>query len=294
MTLINARLIWENRYFDAGILAASTSATGYPVGNLQDRQRSRKWRSTSISGQYVNVDFKASRPFNAVVLIDHNLTFNGTLTLAASDSPGGGSDLFGSTVDAWPDLIGYGEDRYGFLEYGGKFYEEDRAYMVPRPIRIIYLDDVVEARYLRVGFTDAGNTDGYLELGRMFACLYTDMGINFSSIHHEAIDNTDVQVTIGGQAWGVQLPIRNSITLTFDWLDYADKYWNLKFMGSKMGLTESFVIDCFPDEGVPSEHHHGALYGRFTELPVFDQDSGMGFVGERRTSIVEMIFEEVL
>jgi hypothetical protein len=293
--MINGRLIWENRYFDAATLTATTSATGYPITNLQDPLRSRRWRSTDITGEYVNVDFLASRPFNAVVLIDHNLTFAGTLTLTASDTPAG-SDLLNSTVDAWQDLIGYGEDRYGYLDYGGgTFYEEDRNYMVPRPIRIIYLDSVVEARYLRLAFTDAANADGYFEMGRMFACLYIDMGINFSSVRHEVIDDTDVGFTLGGQAWGVRIPMRNAITLSFDWLDYADKYWTLKFMAEKMGVTENFVIDCFPDEAIPSERHHGTLYGRFSELPSFEQDSDMGFASaQRRTSTVDLSFEEVL
>ncbi len=213
----------------------------------------------------------------------------------SSDTPGG-ADLLNTTVDAWQGLIGYGEDRYGFLDYGGgKFYEEDRKYMVPRPIRIIYLDSVVEARYLRVYFIDDTNTDGYLEVGRMFACLYVDMGINFSNIRHDIIDDTDVGHTLGGQAWGVRIPMRNSITLSFDWLDYADKYWTLKFMAEKMGVAKFFVIDCFPDEDLPSERHHGTLYGRFSELPSFEQDSDMGFASpQRRTSSVELSFEEVL
>jgi hypothetical protein len=113
-----ARFLWQNRYLDAATLTAVSAATGYPASALQDQLRARKWRSTSISGQYVQVDFGSARPFNTVALIDHNLTFDATLTLTASNSPGG-SDLLNITPDAWPELIGYGEDRYGFLEYGG-------------------------------------------------------------------------------------------------------------------------------------------------------------------------------
>lgn len=248
----------------------------------------------------MNVDFGQARPFNAIAIIDHNFTFDGTVTITASNTQGG-SDLVNITVPVWQELIGYGEDRYGYLDYGGgKFFEEDRQYMVPRPIRVIYLnehgyDEPIEARYLRLTFNDAGSSPDYFQFGRLLVGLYDDFGINFSQVQHEVLDDSDIQVVQGGgQFWGTRSPTRNGLSLSFDWLDYADKYWLLLHMGNKMGLNNDFLIDCFPDPDIPSERHWGTMYGRFTSLPSFSQDGESPFASERRTSQVDLVFEEAL
>lgn len=294
-----ARFLWQNRYVDAATLSAASAATGYPVTALQDQLRARRWRATGISSEYVQVDFGQARPFNAVALVDHNLTFEGQVIITASNSPGG-SDLLNITADIWGDLIGYGEDRYGYLGYGGKFEEGDRSYMVPRPIGMVYLEDhsinePVEARYVRLTFSDTANADGYLEFGRLLMGLYDDFGLNFSSISHEVLDESDLEIAPGGgQLWGVEYPVRNSLSLTFDWVSYADKYWLLLHMAQKMGLTKYMLLDAFPNPGYPSERHFGRLYGRFESLPRFDQSGSSPFKDGHRISMVDLIFGEVL
>jgi len=442
--LKTARFLWDNRYFDAATLTAASAAAGYPVSCLQDPQRSRKWRSTGLSSQWIKADLGAAVNWNAIALVDHNLSFAATLDILGGTYAGGNDVVNKTAVPAWLDVIGYGEDRYGLLGYGGKFLEADRKWYIPRPIRIIYLDVLAEkcrnsgadgltdwvdsnsdgkadywdsgfgspvmsivtgngftgnaqrlalaasgggclthsagltvghsyqvtfkyrssdplnvcdwnttsygvfpsnnglaveatcsfvatsywltfwpwgaginswfevdevsikeiggdegpvanSRYFTMNITDAANTDGYFEIGRMFVGLFNDFGINFTEINAQYIDDSDIKITLGGQPWGVQLPVRNSIELVFDWLDYGDRYWFLQFMAQKMGLSSSFLLDCFPESIKASERHHNTLYGRFTSLPKFDQTSDMGFSsGDTRSSTVDLTVEEVL
>ena len=291
-------MIWNNRYLDAAVLGSSGAATGYPLTCVQDPFRSRRWRSATISGEYISVDFGASINFNTVVLVDHNLTFAGTIRITASDSPGG-SDLLDETYGAWPPVIGYGEGYFGGGGFGGSILEADRAWAIPNPIRIIYIVDgngdqlLITARYVAIEFIDAGNLDGHIELGRLFVTQYADVGIQFQNIKHIIVDESEVNRSLGGQGWWKEVPLRRVIELTFNVIDYLDKYWNLKFAIEKMGITKNFIMDCFPDpEVLPSQSHHSILYGHFQNVPELEQNYDMGFIEGRQVSTLTLTFEE--
>lgn len=323
MALNNFRMLWDNRYLDAATLTAITSAAGYPVANLQDQFRSRKWRSTSLTGVSISIDFGASINFNALAFIDHNLSVTGTIRIKASDTVGG-NDLLDLNVAAWNPIIGFGEGAFGDWGFGGTLLEADRSWYVPNPIRIVYREDTVKygdgtvfgdgttygepvpdagqirvtARYVTLEFTDDANPDGYIELGRLFVGQYADFGFNFQSIIHGAVDDSEITRSLGGQAWITKkIPLRRTIELSFDALQYLDKYWTLKFMAEKMGVTESYLIDCFPSMDLPSQNHHSILYGRFQDVPSIEQSYDMGFfanAGEdgRQVSSTSITFEE--
>ena len=319
----NFRMLWDNRWLDAATLSAVTSAAGYPVANLQDPFRSRKWRSTSLTGVSVSIDFGASVNFNTLAFIDHNLSVTATIRIKASDTAGG-NDLLDFNVDAWNPIIGFGEGRFGDWGFGGTLLEADRSWYVPNPIRIVYREDTVKygtgllygggttygepvsdagqitttARYVTLEFTDDDNPDGYIELGRLFIGQYTDFGFNFQSIIHGAVDDSEITRSLGGQAWvSRKAPLRRTIELSFDALQYLDKYWAFKFMAEKMGMTGYYLIDCFPSTDLPSQNHHSILYGRFQDVPSIEQSYDMGFfanAGEdgRQVSSTSITFEE--
>jgi hypothetical protein len=319
----NIRFLWDNRWLDAAVITASSEASGYPISCLQDSFRSRKWRSTSITGQSISIDFGSSKNFNALALIDHNLSITGTIRITASDSPGG-RDLLDLNVPAWIPIIGFGEGYADDWGAGGWLLEADRSWFVPNPIRIIYREELakygtsnlygggtvygqpeenaeqirVTARYVTLEFTDDANPDGYIELGRLFICQFIDLGLNFQSISHGTVDESEIIRSLGGQAWVTkQVPLRRTIELQFDALQYVDKYWTLKLMAEKMGITGLYIIDCFPSNDLPSQRHHSVLYGRFQDMPSIEQNSDMGFVASneeqgRQVSSTSITFEE--
>lgn len=294
---MHGRMLWENRYFDAATLTAASAASGYPVTALQDRLRSRAWRSTSISSQYIDIDFGEARPFNAIALVDHNLTFTGTITVTAGNTPGG-SEIVNLTADAWLPVIGFGEGPAGYSPIIGFFEEADRQYMIPRPVRVIYLEDfdyeAVDARYIRIAFTDGDNTDGYLQCARLLVGIYGDFGKNFHSIQHEWVDDSEPRMTVGGQCWVNRVPLRLALTLNFNHLIYTDKFWFMLRAAYQMGVRESFVIDCFPDPDNPSERHFATVYGRFQKLPAFSQSVDAPFYESQHTTQMDFVVEEVL
>lgn len=314
----NFRMLWDNRAFDAATLTATSSATGYPVANLQDPFRSRKWRSTSITGQSITINLGSSKNFNALAFIDHNLSVTATIRISATDTPGE-RDLLDLTVPAWIPIIGFGEGYFDDWGFGGTLLEADRGWYAPNPIRIIYREDLVKygagnvfgggtvygqleqndsqirvtAQYVTIEFTDDDNPDGYIELGRLFITQFTDFSFNFAEISHGSIDESEISRSLGGQAWVTKkVPLRRTIELTVNTLEYLDKYWTLKFMAEKMGLTGFYIIDCFPSNDHPSENFHSILYGRFSDMPSIEQTIDMGFVDGLQVSSTGITFEE--
>lgn len=313
------RMLWDNQWLDAATITASSEASGYPATCIQDSFRSRRWRSTSINNESLAIDFGEAKNFNALALVDHNLSVTGTIRIKASDTAGG-SDLLDLNIAAWQPIIGFGEDRFGDWGFGGTLLEADRSWYAPSPIRIIYREDMVKygtgllfgngttygqvidpatqirvtARYVTLEFTDPDNPDGYIEVGRIFVCQFADVGMTFSNIRHGTVDESEITRSLGGQAWVTRLvPKRRTIGLTFNALLYADKYWSLKFAIGKLGLTENFIIDCFPNTDKPSQNFHSILYGRFQDLPEIEQDIEMGLVDDNmQVSATEITFEE--
>ena len=315
----NIRFLWDNRWLDAATITPSSAAAGYPATCLQDPFRSRRWRSTSKTGQSLAIDFGETKNFNCVAILDHNLSVDGVIRIKASNTAGR-ADLLELHVAAWNPLIGFSEDRFGDWGFGGMLLESDRSWYAPNPIRIIYREDMVKygtgllfgdgtvygevldpveqvrvtARHVTIEFYDPDNPDGYIEVSRIFVGQFVDFGINMSNIRHGTIDDSEIARSLGGQAWiSKKMPLRRTIGLTFNTLLYGDKYWSLKFMAEKMGITENFIIDCFPESGKPSQRHHSTLYGHFQDLPEIERNYDMGFESDGlQVSATEIWFEE--
>jgi len=271
----NLRAIWDNRFFDAATLAASSQAAGLPVINVQDRLRKRVWRTTSLAGQYLVADLGGSGleqrpPVTALVLINHNLTPDGEVTIESGDLM--------ETHPAWADILGYGDLGYGGPGgYGGVFNAEERSFYVPDPLRIIYLNNEggpLEARgEWQISFVDPANPDGYIEVGRIFLTYFDEYRYNFFPDSIGGEDDSEQVLSRGGQVWTDIMPVRRTLSLPFENLHDADKFWTLLFMVKKVGLSQDWVIDPVPD-GV-ARRHFMALYGRFSEIPEVSRQFGL-------------------
>ena len=100
----NIRFIYNNTSFDSATLSATSEASGFPATNLQEQRRKKVWRSSSLTNQYISIDFGSGGIYaNSVALINHNLTYNGQFKLTATDNSDYESDLKLDTgwIDAW-------------------------------------------------------------------------------------------------------------------------------------------------------------------------------------------------
>lgn len=261
------RLIWDNRYFDAATLAASTAASGYPATNVQDKLRKRCWRTTDVSGETLTIDMGEAVYCNALALINHNLTCSGAITIEASNLASFATLLLDQDEDACHEIIGYGEGGYGMAGYGGAIPEALRPIYDPEPVRVIYLDEAVAARYWRITLTDAGNSAGYLEVGRIFLCLYEEFSrlISYDS-EYGGLDESQSMRSLGGQLWIDRVPLVRTVNLVWKAFRKEDVNWLLLHFVKQVGTASYFVVDPLPD-GMVSDRHVFKLYCRLAEPP---------------------------
>ncbi|MCB2188812.1 MAG: hypothetical protein KQJ78_20525 [Deltaproteobacteria bacterium] len=152
---------------DAATLTAFTEAVTRPAANLQDRYRTRVWRSTALAGQWVRLDFGAAVPCDMLALVSHNLTGGSQVTIKAGTSAGDDS-LYSGTFDGHDPIFGtddVGNDEMTAGGYPLPGYETD--WWPNGPVQCIYLPAAVEARYWEIRFDDPDNPDGYIEMGRL-------------------------------------------------------------------------------------------------------------------------------
>jgi hypothetical protein len=264
------RTIWDNQWFDAAALTPSSEVATLPARNLQDPLRQRAWRTAGLSGEFLIADLglptlDVRPPVTALVLINHNLTQSAQVTIEASLSNDFGSPLISETQAAWGDIIGAGEGGAGVIGAGGRIPDCQRALYAPNPLRIIYLDSVPqEAKgFWKIAFSDPGNPDGYIQVGRMFLTYYDEYKYDWAYPWDlGGYDDSTVIYSTGGQPWTDRRPMRRAIHLVWNnrFAD-EDKYWRFYYMLMQVGISRDWVLDVIPD-GV-SSRFFTSLYGRF-------------------------------
>jgi hypothetical protein len=288
----NLRIIWDNRFFIAANLAASSAADNFPVSNLQDKMRSRTWRTTGLTAESLTVDFGESIYCTCLALVDHNFTVAGTVRVQAADDPAFAVLLKDDVYDACEDMIGFGEGGFGAHGAGGTILYEERSFYAPKTLRIIYFEpaageDHVRARYWRLIPTDPDNPTGYFSLGRMFLCTHDSYAYQFEfGWDMGGEDESEITPSVGGQDWIDRRPVRRTLRLPWQYFDDVDKYWRLAFFSQTVGVSQDFIIDPVPD-GRTSERFFTSMLGRLSEIPKIA--AGSPGLSEVELNIIEQL-----
>lgn len=128
-----------------GTLTTLGSLAGYDISNLLDIRLSRPWRTDDIASTWFKVDLGSAKDVDAIALIAHNLTSGATIHLQ------------GNATDAWgaPSVDEVVTWRSGVI--------------------YLFLNSAETYQWWRVTIADAGNSDGYLEIGRAMLCEHFDL-----------------------------------------------------------------------------------------------------------------------
>lgn len=274
----NLRIIWDNRQFDQAILSASSETETMGAVNLQDKVRTRPWRTQGVSGEWLAADMRAAVHCTCLALLNHNFTYGAQLTVQTS-ATADFAVVKEQTFDLWPDIIGAGEGGAGEHGAGGAFLETERSFYTKNPIRLIYFDLTDEefyyARYWRVQFTDPANPDGYFQIGRLYLCLYDDYARQFGyGWDYDGEDDSNIDRAENGTPWTQKRPARRVLRLPWKAFRIEDKYWRFLFFRDQVGLSQDFIIDATPGASMPSERHFMTMYGRFRSYPKLTAVSG--------------------
>lgn len=263
------RLLYQN-LFDLGTLTASSEVANLPATNLKNKILKKVWRTTGISGQYLTADLGSAQLINSASFFYHNFTVNGTFRLRAANVSDFSTCLLDQTFDIWEPLFGFGDAGYGIHGLGGIPSDSERSLYTSFSIQFI---SQIEARYWRWDFLDAGNSDGYFQIGRMFLAYYLEPVVNFPyNWDMRWADPGLKSKSIGGQAY-VDLKTKfREVSFDLDRLTDDEKYNIVLFFQNQVGIGNDMVICLFTDK-TDYRWFHTTIYGRFKDnVPLQNTD----------------------
>lgn len=126
---------------DSATLTESDEDLVYPVENVQNQRLAKAWRTTVLTGITVVADLGGTAAVTMAAIIGHNLTSAATLTISGNTASSFVSPAFTTSMTAVDGLI---------LKY---FDQQD-------------------LRYWQWSIDDDANSDGYIEIGRLWAGVY--------------------------------------------------------------------------------------------------------------------------
>lgn len=147
-------------------MTATSILIDYPLSNIQDQRLSMTMRSTAVSAFSITIDASALTdvPINTFALLGHNLSSAATIVLdmnienswpgVTSQTVTWNSDVilkFFTTIDTDADYI--------LTESGDYLITEDSYFIV---------SEFGGYNWFQIRISDPSNTDGYIELGRVW------------------------------------------------------------------------------------------------------------------------------
>lgn len=241
------KFLYSNR-FDSATVTSLNAATNFPVANVQDRFLKKTYRSTGLSNQWLKFDLGSAQSVDMLTFFYNNLTSGATVTLY-----GHASDL-GNLESSWSGATyksvissSYFDSRVG-LNFPG-----------------------VSLRWWLLGISDALNSNGYIEIGRVYAGSTVSPDENFSEdIHETFIDPSLQNWTVGGSAYSVSRERYKVFDFHFADLSAANQTI-VRTLWSAVYKTEPFVI-AFDSTDQPKEF---TRYGLFTSDLNFSYSSNL-------------------
>lgn len=123
----------------------------FNAGKMITLDRDDRYRSAALeSPNTITVDLKSSQEVQAFILFDHNLTSGATITLKGNTANSGWD------TPAFSEAVTWNSEKI-----------------------VHYLSSAQTYRYWRIEITDAGNGDGYTEIGELYLGSYLELTRNY-------------------------------------------------------------------------------------------------------------------
>jgi hypothetical protein len=194
---MSMRFLYDNDFDDYTPTANSTE-TGYSVTNVQDYQLSKRYRATDDSTEWVLIDAGTGATVSAdsAAVCSHNFSTAGTFKIQAASN----SSELGTTDGLLDEAIAHST---GIMT---EFF------------------DATTARFWRFYFEDDTNSDGYLEMGRLYLGTYFSPE-NEASFDWplQLVDTSVAKFSITGEVFGDEGNIHRLLTYNFSNIDNDDR-----------------------------------------------------------------------
>ncbi len=278
-------IISSTNYADTGTVTVDNAVGTLPITNLQDRQIVKIWRNSQTTAQ-IDVDFGQGRIVDFAALIKHTISQTGKIRWRLSNASDFSSTVYDSgLIDAWPIVEEFGTLPWGVFSWGGYLNITVAAQYTISTFAV--LSSPVQARYLRIDISDADNTDGYIQAGRLIAGPAYKPSINYGNgIEFEFVDDSRVTKSRGGQTFIDEIERFRRIRFDLINLPENEMFQNVfNAIDRLRGVAQDILIIPQPDE--PTTWITQNIYGRITQTsPIVN--SALNFYG-RQIEVEELI-----
>lgn len=278
-------IISSTNYADTGTVTVDNAVGTLPITNLQDRQIVKIWRNSQTTAQ-IDVDFGQGRIVDFAALIKHTISQTGKIRWRLSNASDFSSTVYDSgLIDAWPIVEEFGTLPWGVFSWGGYLNITVAAQYTISTFAV--LSSPVQARYMRIDISDADNTDGYIQAGRLIAGPAYKPSINYGNgIEFEFVDDSRVTKSRGGQTFIDEIERFRRVRFDLINLPENEMFQNVfNAIDRLRGVAQDILIIPQPDE--PTTWITQNIYGRITQTsPIVN--SALNFYG-RQIEVEELI-----
>lgn len=273
------RMAFRNLADTATLAATSSASTTLAVANLQRPvERWRTWRSTSLAAQDITATWASNQNANMLMLYRHNLTTAAVLRALAFSAAGSPSNTLLDSGNTTPfsttgldtDIDVYTERDFRMLRNSIYYFGTEQTTMQALITRL----------------TDSANTDGYVEVNRLFIGKSRQMvyspprgGLDLQWIDGSVSGRADDGTQQTDKRWRAR-----RLTLNLDFIaaaDYPTLVAGARYLGKN---DKECVIDVYPLDGSAKSLYHLGIF-KLVESPTFTP----GIAGLNKTT---MVFEE--
>lgn len=182
----------------ATVLTASSSDPSFPVSNLKNPFRSKRWRSTDVTSESVVFDMITTEPVDSALVMwskEDGILLSNTAVVK----------LQANATNTWMtpavDIILTINNVY---ELATHYFTSDQNY-----------------RYWRVVVEDPGNPNGFLELGVVWIGKSLVIPNAQNGFTFQLVDTSKVSVTDFGHTYVDEYPLSAALQFQYQYLDYA-------------------------------------------------------------------------
>jgi len=258
-------VLYKNMLSDATI-TPTTEAIGYEASvSLKDTRMARKWRTTTAASvqQLVIVPTLDMVRAQYCIIGGHNLTSDATVILEGSDN---GSSYTTIGTVAPIRVSNYLEDENGdyLVDESGALcvtYDYPSLLAVDNDLRALSFA-MTGYKYYRISITDTTNSDGYLEIGKIFLGESLELPQMMPEMEIPTTTTADTSSSLSGQRYGdrranlktasIKCPSidndnRSNINMWFNTVDIIDPFWLIVW---ESDLWAEYPIYCALTKGL--------------------------------------------
>lgn len=266
----NVIIGYQNRIDTSTLAAYGAWTSTLPLANIKTRQLAKKARSTNALAASTRLRFAldAERIIGSVAVVAHNMQRDATWRYRAYSDSGYTTLAYDSGVlNVWP-LMPFGSYDWEDLRFWDLQLSAEEVALFTKTL--IYVPgSTVAAQYYQIEFFDETNTDGYVELGRVFVGSVYQPAINMSlgaSIGDET--RTVIDTALSGAEFFDRRQSNRVARFTLDHLTYGESIINGDII--KISGVDAEVVFIY-DDSTALDLNRRAFLGRLMALSPISQ-----------------------